>query len=110
MPKPHLEENVFCIALHLRLWPLQHLVAEYRSRNTNVQTIYTNLIDPAAVGDAHFVMRQVHQAGPQSCALSTHHDYRRMLCDRAVVRGKPFGASSNRVYDLAGLHVTGFGT
>ena len=54
-----LEDNVLRFALRLCLGFLQHLVAEYRCCDTDVQTVDPNLVGLTAMRNTDFVTRQI---------------------------------------------------
>lgn len=97
-----LEDNVLGISLRLCPRLLQHLVAEYRRRNADIQTVDSDLVGLAAMGDSDLVSRQVDQTGLQSSALSTHHEDCGVLGNWAVVGGKTFPTLRNSVNYFVG--------
>ncbi len=54
-----LEDYVLGLALRLRPRLLQHLIAEYRRCDTDIQAVNSDLVDIATMGDPDFVARQV---------------------------------------------------
>jgi hypothetical protein len=105
-----LEERSFCPSDRFRFRLQQHLVAEQRGCNADVQTIHTNLIHVATVPDADVVVRMGQETGSESSSFGAHHQDGGVLCNRAVIGGKPFIAASNGIHDITGIVVSRFGS